>query len=89
MENMPITDPNVYENLTSDEKIGILIYICRESQNISRKQLASKIGKSVEVIAAIENMFQRRETRRQSISYNEIESIAQALEVPVNHILPK
>ena len=86
---MPITDANVYENLTSDEKIGILIFICRESQNISRKQLASKIGKSVEVISAIENMFQRRETRRQSISYSEIESIALALNVPINHILPK
>lgn len=86
---MPITDANVYENLTSDEKIGILIFICRESQNISRKQLASKIGKSVEVVSAIENMFQRRETRRQSISYCEIESIALALNVPINHILPK
>ncbi|MFM6153355.1 MAG: hypothetical protein ACKPE3_10205 [Sphaerospermopsis kisseleviana] len=56
---------------------------------MSRKQLASKIGKSVEVISAIENMFQRRETRRQSISYCEIESIALALNVPISHILPK
>lgn len=89
MENMPIPDANIYENFTSDEKIGILIYLCRESKNIPRKQLASKIGKSVEVLAAIENMFLRRETRRQSISYSEIEAIAEALEVPVNYILPK
>lgn len=86
---MPIINANAYENLTSDEKIGILIYISRESQNISRKQLASKIGKSVEVISAIENMFLKRETRRQTISYSEIELIAQALNVDINYILPK
>lgn len=86
---MPITNPNAYENLNTDEKIGVLIYICRESLNIPRKQLASKIGKSVDVIAAIETMFLRRESRRQSISFSEVEAIAQALEVDVSTLLPK
>lgn len=84
-----VVNPNAYENLTAEEKIGILIFICRESKNISRKQLASKLGKTVEVVSAIENLFQHREARRQSISYGEIEAIAQALEVPISHILPK
>ena len=86
---MIVNDPNVFEELTPDEKIGVLIYICRESNDISRKQLASKIGKSVEVITAIETMFLRREARRQSISYSEIEAIAHALEIPITKILPK
>jgi transcriptional regulator with XRE-family HTH domain len=84
-----IDHPNSYENLTTEEKIGILIFICRESKNISRKQLASKTGKTVEVVSAIENLFQHREGKRQSITYGEIEMIAQALEVPISHILPK
>jgi transcriptional regulator with XRE-family HTH domain len=56
---------------------------------MSRKQLASKVGKTVEVISAIENLFQHRESRRQSIAYSEIELIARALDVPINQILPK
>lgn len=84
-----ITDANVYDNLTAEEKIGILIFICREQKNMSRKQLASKVGKTVEVISAIENLFQHRESRRQSIAYSEIEAIARALDVPLNQILPK
>lgn len=87
---MPIiTDANVYENLRAEEKIGILIFICREQKNISRKQLASKIDKTVQVVSDIENLFQHREGKRQSITYDEIVAIAQALEVPVSQILPK
>ena len=84
-----VSNPNAWENLTAEEKVGLLIFICRESKNISRKQLASKVGKTVDVISAIENLFQHREAKRQSIGYGEIEAIAQALEVPISHILPK
>lgn len=83
-----IIEPNTYETLTTEGKIGILIYIAREKANMSRKQLASKIGVSVSIIIAIEDIF-KENGRRQTIKFSEIENIAEALGLPIQAILPK
>ena len=83
-----IIEPNTYETLTTEGKIGILIYIAREKANMSRKQLASKIGVSVSIIIAIEDIF-KENGRRQTIKFSEIENIAEALGLPIQSILPK
>ena len=84
-----IIEPNSFETLTTEGKIGILIYIAREKAGVSRKQLATKIDKSVNVIIAIEDLFKEKDGRRQTISFSEIESIANALNLPIQSLLPK
>ncbi len=84
-----IVEPNSFETLTTEGKIGILIYIAREKAGVSRKQLATKIDKSVNVIIAIEDLFKEKDGRRQTISFSEIESIANALNLPIQSLLPK
>lgn len=83
-----ITDPTVYDTLTTEGKIGILVYIAREKAGMSRKQLAAKIDKSVNVIIAIEDLFKGDTGRRQKITVSEIESIANALDIPVKSLMP-
>lgn len=83
-----IADPTVYDTLTTEGKIGILVYIAREKAGMSRKQLAAKIDKSVNVVIAIEDLFKGESGRRQKITISEIESIANALSIPVASLLP-
>lgn len=84
-----IVEPNSFETLSTEGKIGILIYIAREKAGMSRKQLAAKINKSVNVIIAIEDLFKERDGRRQTIAFSEIELIASALNLPIQSLLPK
>lgn len=83
-----ITDPTVYDTLTTEGKIGVLIYIAREKKGMSRKQLAAKIDKSVNVLIAIEDLFKGESGRRRRITVSEIESIANALDIPVKSLMP-
>ena len=55
-----ISDPTIYDTLTSEGKIGIHIFLAREKQGMSRKALAAKTGLSVNVIIAIEDLFKER-----------------------------
>ncbi len=84
-----IVEPNSFETLSTEGKIAILIYIARERAGMSRKQLAAKIDKSVNVVIAIEDLFKGGDGRRQTISFSEIESIANALNLPIQSLLPK
>ena len=84
-----ISDPTIYDTLTSEGKIGIHIFVAREKQGMSRKALAAKTGLSVSVIIAIEDLFKEKDGRRQTITYSEIELIADALNIPVSCLLPR
>ncbi len=84
-----ISDPTIYDTLTSEGKIGINIFLAREKQGMSRKALAAKTGLSVNVIIAIEDLFKEKDGRRQTITYSEIELIADALNIPVSCLLPR
>jgi hypothetical protein len=41
------------------------------------------------VIIAIEDLFKEKDGRRQTITYSEIELIADALNIPVSCLLPR
>ena len=85
---IPLTNPNVYENLTFDEKVSLHIYMLRERLGVSRKELSAKINITTQVLAAIEQFWYSKE-RRSSIAIDEIAAIAQGLGVDVSYLMPK
>jgi ribosome-binding protein aMBF1 (putative translation factor) len=84
----PLINPNAYENLTEEEKIGLHVFVAREQAGIPREELAKKLNISAAVLRSIEILWYDK-TRRNCIKYSEIEAIAGALGCSINYLLPK